>query len=82
MDSGGVVKKGKKRRRPPGGGKRIRAHSNMDEIGRMAKEANVKKLVLTHLTPGQVDEVATKEALSKQFKGEVIFGHDLIEVSP
>jgi len=88
IDSGGVIKKGKdnRRRRPPGGGqggqKPIRAHSSMDEIGRMAKEANVKKLVLTHLTPGQVDEVATKEALSKQFKGEVIFGHDLIEVSP
>jgi len=86
IDSGGVIKKGKPRRRPPGGGpggqNRVRAHSNMDEIGRMAKEANVKKLVLTHLTPGQVDEVATKEALAKQFKGEVIFGHDLIEVSP
>jgi ribonuclease BN (tRNA processing enzyme) len=86
IDSGGVIKKGKPRRRPPGGGpggqKRVRAHSNMDEIGRMAKDANVKKLVLTHLTPGEVDEVATKEALAKQFKGEVIFGHDLIEVSP
>jgi ribonuclease BN (tRNA processing enzyme) len=82
IDSGGVVKKGKPRRRPPGGGKRIRAHSNMDEVGRMAKDANVKKLVLTHLTPGEVDEVATKEALSKHFKGEVIFGHDLLEVSP
>ena len=79
-------RQGNRRRRPPGGGqggqKRIRAHSNMDEIGRMAKDANVKKLVLTHLTPGEVDEVATKEALAKQFKGEVIFGHDLMEVSP
>jgi len=86
IDSGGVIKKGKPRRRPPGGGpggqKRVRAHSNMDEIGRMAKDAHVKKLVLTHLTPGEVDEVATKEALAKQFKGEVIFGHDLMEVSP
>ena len=41
IDSGGVIKKGKgNRRRPPGGGqagqKRIRAHSNMDEIARMA----------------------------------------------
>ena len=77
IDSGGVIKKGKdnRRRRPPGGGqggqKPIRAHSNMDEIGRMAKDSNVKKLVLTHLTPGEVDEVATKEALSKQFKGEI-----------
>jgi ribonuclease BN (tRNA processing enzyme) len=86
IDSGGVIKKGKRRRRPPGGGqggqKRVRAHSNMDEIARMAKDANVKKLVLTHLTPGEIDEVATKEAISKQFKGEVIFGHDLMEVSP
>jgi ribonuclease BN (tRNA processing enzyme) len=82
MDSGGVAKKGKQRRRPPGGGKRIRAHSNMDEVGRMAKDANVKKLVLTHLTPGEVDEVATKKALSKHFKGDIIFGHDLLEVTP
>jgi ribonuclease BN (tRNA processing enzyme) len=88
IDSGGVIKKsnGNRRRRPPGGGqagqKPIRAHSNLDEIARMAMTANVKKLVLTHLTPGEVDEVATKEAISKQFKGEVIFGHDLMAVSP
>jgi ribonuclease BN (tRNA processing enzyme) len=48
----------------------------------MAKDADVKKLVLTHFTPGEVDEVATKEAISKQFKGEIIFGHDLKEVGP
>ncbi len=46
------------------------------------KDANVKKLVLSHFGQGEVDEVATEEAISKKFKGEVVFGHDLMEVSP
>ena len=85
MDSGPLIRKRRgdgRRRPPPGGGKRIRAHASLDEVTRMAKDANVKKLVFTHFGPGEVDEAATKEAIAKQFKGEVIFGYDLLEVNP
>lgn len=57
-----------------------RAHSSLDEVGKMAKDANVKKLIMTHLPNVEVDEDATKTAVAKTFKGEILFAKDLMEI--
>ena len=68
--------------RPMGAGDATHAHSSRQEVCEMAQKAGVKKLVLTHIAPGEVDEEATKKAIGEIFKGEVIVGHDLLEVTP
>lgn len=57
------------------------AHPTMREVGEMAKKGGVKKLVLTHIVPGEVDKVATLAALSKYYSGEVIIAHDGLKVT-
>lgn len=57
-------------------------HASLDEVGKMAGKANVKKLVLTHFGPGEIDEAATKGILKKSYQGEIIFGKDLLEIVP
>ncbi|MCP4216626.1 MAG: MBL fold metallo-hydrolase [bacterium] len=58
----------------------IKAHGTLEEVAKMAAEAGVKKLVLTHFGPGDVDETATKTEIRKLFKGEIIFGRDLLTI--
>ncbi len=48
----------------------------------MAAEANVKKMALTHFGPGEVDQEANLSEMGKIYSGEIIFGEDLMEVSP
>jgi ribonuclease BN (tRNA processing enzyme) len=59
-----------------------KAHSTAEEVATMAQKANVRRLVLTHVVPGKVDEEATRLALAESFHGEVIVGRDLLEVTP
>ncbi|WP_264943860.1 MBL fold metallo-hydrolase [Sphingomonas canadensis] len=82
IDSGGVIKKDGRTGPPgaPGGLRNARAHVTLDETGRMAKEANVKALVLTHFVPGENDEAATTAVLRRYFAGPVLFAHDLMEI--
>jgi len=90
MDSGGVIMKGDSlrnqpytpSRRPAGTGNQssIRAHASLDEVATMAEKAGVKRLVLTHFGPGQVDKEATAEAIGNIYTRELIFGEDLMEV--
>ena len=98
IDSGAVVRKNGGNNRPngqrngnnrrqnqngqgrQGGGER--AHSSLDEVGKMAKDANVKKLIMTHLPNVEIDEEATKMAVAKTFKGEILFAADLMKVKP
>ncbi|TET38439.1 MAG: DUF1566 domain-containing protein [Planctomycetota bacterium] len=88
IDSGGIIYEGDnpdKIRRAGRGGragsrkgrKKHRAHSTVNEVARMAAEANVKKLVLTHFGPGKVDEAATLELIRAVYKGEVVFAEDM-----
>lgn len=58
------------------------AHCTLPELAAMAKKAGVKKLVLTHFPPWDVDEKATLAAFKKLFGDEVIFGRDLLEIAP
>jgi ribonuclease BN (tRNA processing enzyme) len=89
MDSGGVIKKGRGsghgRRRPPLlkiDGRAVRAHASLEEVATMAAKANVKKMALTHFTPGEVDVEANLAEMGKIYTGEIIFGEDLMEVTP
>jgi ribonuclease BN (tRNA processing enzyme) len=59
----------------------MRAHSPVEEVARIAAEAGVKTLVLSHLVPitGISDE-QWKAAVAPHFKGEVIVARDLMVI--
>jgi ribonuclease BN (tRNA processing enzyme) len=59
----------------------MRAHSPVEEVGRIAEEAGVKTLVLSHLVPiTGVSDDQWKAAAGKHFKGEVIVARDLMVI--
>jgi len=60
-------------------------HSTTSDVGRMAAEANVKTVVLTHLLPGSNRAGTTEfpdsnyiDGVRQHFSGEVIVGRDLM----
>lgn len=58
-------------------------HTPVGEAGRVAEEAGVKTLVLSHLIPADDPAVTDEiwlEAASVHFRGEVIVGRDLLEI--
>ncbi|HEX3973464.1 MAG TPA: MBL fold metallo-hydrolase [Stellaceae bacterium] len=54
-------------------------HSPTEEVGRIATEAGVKTLVLSHLQPG-VSDARWRADASKHFKGKIIVGRDLMVI--
>ncbi len=56
-------------------------HSKVEEVGRIATEAGVKTLVLSHLTPssGATDD-EWRSAAAKNFAGRIVVGHDLMVI--
>jgi ribonuclease BN (tRNA processing enzyme) len=62
----------------------ILAHqTSAEDAGRVAREAGVKTLVLSHLVPPddpEVSEAMWLEAARRQFRGTVIVGRDLLEI--
>lgn len=58
-------------------------HSPTADVGRIAQEAGVKTLVLSHLTPGSsalVPDDKWIQGASKYFKGQIVIGHDLMVI--
>ena len=55
-------------------------HTSAEDAGRIAQEAGVKTLVLSHIGPPTVSDAAWQAAAAKYFKGEIIVGHDLAVV--
>ena len=59
------------------------AHTLPEDVGKIAAQAGVKTLVLTHFVPGD-DTSITDEQWSadvrKHFKGQIIVGKDLMEI--
>jgi ribonuclease BN (tRNA processing enzyme) len=55
-------------------------HSPVEDIGRMAQEAGVKTLVLSHLTPGidGIPDETWRDLAAKHFKGEIVVARDLM----
>jgi ribonuclease BN (tRNA processing enzyme) len=70
------------------GKKRLRehllaSHTSTEEVGRIAAQAGVKTLVLTHFVPGDDPSITDEqwsEGVRKYFKGRLIVGKDLMEI--
>ena len=60
-----------------------RLHMTPSYIGKMAKQANVKKLLLTHLMKRSLSvKKQTLEIIKKQYNGEVLYPNDLDVINP
>jgi ribonuclease BN (tRNA processing enzyme) len=61
----------------------IASHTPTHDVGRVAKGAGVKKLVLTHLVPGddpRIPDEAWTDEPRRAFNGEVVLGQDLMRL--
>ena len=61
----------------------LNSHTTAEDAGRVAADARVKTLVLSHLVPSEDPPVSDDEwrsAAERHFTGQVIVGHDLLEV--
>jgi len=61
----------------------LASHTATEDVGRLATQAGVKTLVLTHLVPGNdasITDAQWSEGVRKHFKGQIIVGKDLLEI--
>lgn len=61
----------------------LASHTTTEQAGRIATEAGVKTLVLSHFVPGGYPPIADevwRDAVAPHFKGRLIVGHDLLEI--
>ena len=61
----------------------LASHTTTDEVGRVATEAGVKTLVLTHFVPGgepAIPDQVWYDAVKPHFAGTLVVGHDLMEL--
>jgi ribonuclease BN (tRNA processing enzyme) len=61
----------------------LASHTVTEEVGKMAAEAGVKTLVLSHLVPGDDPSITEEmwiEGARKYYKGTIVVGRDLLEV--
>ena len=59
------------------------AHTLPEDVGKIAAQANVKTLVLSHFVPGDDPSITDEqwsEGVRKNFKGRIIVGKDLLEI--
>lgn len=59
------------------------AHTLPEDVGKIAAQANVKTLVLSHFVPGDDASITDEnwsEGVRKHFKGRVVVGKDLMEI--
>ncbi len=62
----------------------LASHSTGEQVGRVAREAKVKKLVLSHFVPGgypYLDDQVWIDAVRPHFDGDIIVGRDLMEIA-
>jgi ribonuclease BN (tRNA processing enzyme) len=63
----------------------LASHTSAEDVGRIAAQAGVKILVLTHFVPGNdpsITDVQWSEGVRKHFKGRIVVGKDLMEIEP
>lgn len=61
----------------------LAAHTSTEDVGRIAAQAGVKTLVLSHFVPGDdptISDEQWSEGVRKNFKGRIVVGKDLMEV--
>ncbi|MGX9416110.1 Lcl domain-containing protein [Vibrio sp. WJH972] len=58
-----------------------KAHLDLDDSSTLAAQSEVKNLVYTHFLPGNIDKDASLKEIQKNYKGNVIFGEDLMLLS-
>ncbi|SFS07115.1 Ribonuclease BN, tRNA processing enzyme [Dyella sp. OK004] len=61
----------------------LASHTTTEQVGRIATEAGVKTLVLSHFVPGgypPITDEVWRDAVAPHFKGRLIVGHDLLEI--
>ena len=61
----------------------LASHIVTEDLGRLAAEAGVKKLVMTHLVPGDDPTITDEmwiEGVRKNYGGEIVVGRDLMEI--
>jgi ribonuclease BN (tRNA processing enzyme) len=59
------------------------AHTLPEEVGKIAAQAKVKTLVLSHFVPGDDSSITDEQwagGVRKHFKGRVVVGKDLMEI--
>lgn len=59
------------------------AHTLPEEVGKIAAQAGVKTLVLTHFVPGDDASITDEQwaaDVRKHFKGQIVVGRDLMEI--
>ena len=59
------------------------AHTLPEDVGKIAAQAEVKTLVLSHFVPGDVATITDEqwaEGVRKHFKGRIVVGKDLMEI--
>ena len=54
-------------------------HSTPEQAGRTAREAGVRRLILTHLKP-DIDPVQTRQRCATEFDGEITVAEDLMQI--
>ena len=54
-------------------------HTTPEEIGVLASNASVKKLILNHFVPPVFNEDVLVERIAKHFDGEIVVGKDLMQ---
>jgi ribonuclease BN (tRNA processing enzyme) len=62
----------------------IQSHTTAEQVGQIAQRAGVKKLVLSHFVPGDMEWITDamwRDEAAKHYKGEIVVGRDLLEVS-
>jgi len=60
----------------------LESHTPVEEVGRLAQEAGVKTLVLSHFVPDGNPEAERSwlPLARKHFRGEIVVGRDLLEI--
>ncbi len=61
----------------------LASHTTTEQVGRVATEAGVKTLALTHFVPGgdpSLTDDVWREAVAPHFKGRLVIGRDLMEL--
>lgn len=60
------------------------SHATPEQVGRVATEAGVKTLVLSHFVPGGypfLEDSVWHDAVRPHFAGKLVVGHDLLELA-